>query len=211
MVNSIDPVSAGIVANFARPGGSITGLAGNTGSEFEAKRLQLLKQALPDVSRIAFLGPKNEWEGPQGKAVRDAASTLGITLVHIEHSPNDYASAFAAIKRDRPHALFGARHASNFANRKLIADFANEQRLPGIYHAREIVAAGGLMSYGVSVPDLYHRAAGYVDKILKGAVPGEIPVEQPTKFELVINGKTAKVMGLTISPTVFAIADEIIE
>ena len=183
LVNSIDPVAAGIVA----------------------------KEALPDATRIAFLGPRGEWEGPQGMSVRAMAQKLGVTVVHVEHSPTDYAFAFAAISRDRPHALFGARHAANFANRKLIADFAIEQKLPGIYHVREIVVAGGLMSYGVSVPDLYHRAAGYVDKILRGAKPADLAVEQPTKFEFIINLKTANALGLTIPPTLLASADELIE
>jgi putative ABC transport system substrate-binding protein len=211
MATSVDPVGGGIVASLARPGGNITGLTTNPGPEFGAKQLQLLKEALPDASRVAFLGLANDWESHEGKAVRAAARTLGVTLVHAEHTPIHYADAFALITRDRPDALFVTRNSANYANRQLIADFAVERRMPGMYPYREFVAAGGLMSYGVSVPDLFRRAAGYVDKILKGAKPADLPVEQPTKFELVINLKTAKALRLTIPPALLARADEVIE
>jgi putative tryptophan/tyrosine transport system substrate-binding protein len=211
MAGSTDPVEAGIVASLARPGGNVTGQTFNTGPEFEAKRLQLLNEALPEATRIAFLVIKAEWEGLQGTSVRAAARMLGVTLVHVVHTPTHYADAFALIMRERPHALFVARHGANYANRQLIADFAVEQRLPGMYPYREIVEAGGLMSYGLSLPDLWRRAAEYVDKILKGAKPADLAVEQPTRFELVINGKTAKALGLSIPPLLLAQADEVIE
>ena len=137
--------------------------------------------------------------------------TLGITLVHAEHEPTGYADVFARILRDRPHALFVALTSQAFTHRQLLADFALEHRLPGMYPYRENVEAGGLMSYGSNTTDLYRRAAGHVDKILKGAKPADLAVEQPTKFELVINGKTAKALGLTIPPTLLAFADEVIE
>jgi putative ABC transport system substrate-binding protein len=211
MAVSDDPVEAGIVASLARPGGNITGFTVHPGPEFEAKRLQLLKEALPEATRVALLGLKSNWESPDGKHVRAAAQVLGVTLVHAEHTPTHYAEAFALMTRDRPHALFVARHAANYANRQLILDFAAEHRLPGIYPWRENVEAGGLMSYGLSTPDLFRRAAGHVDKILKGAKPADLPVEQPTRFELVINLKTAKALGFDMPATVLSRADEVIE
>jgi putative ABC transport system substrate-binding protein len=136
---------------------------------------------------------------------------MGVALVHARHTPVHYADAFALITRERPHALFVTRNPANYANRQLIADFAIAHRMPGVYPWREFVEAGGLMSYGASIPDLYRRAAGYVDKILKGVKPADLPVEQPTKFELVINFKTAKALAITIPPALLARADEVIE
>jgi putative tryptophan/tyrosine transport system substrate-binding protein len=211
MANSNDPVAAGIVASFARPGGNITGFTQSTGPEFETKRLQLFREALPSASRIAFLGLKSDWEGPQGAALRAAAQALGVTMVHAEHTPTYFADAFNQLIRDRPDAIFVPRNATAFANRQLIAGFAVEHRIPGMYAYREYVEIGGLMSYGSSVSDLFRRAAGQVDKILKGAKPADLPIEQPTKFELVVNARTAKSLGLTIPPTLLAIADEVIE
>ena len=211
MATSFDPVGAGIVASLARPGGNVTGFTNNAGPEIEAKQLQLLKEAVPDAIRVAVLGVKSDWDSAEGKAIQSAAQTLGVTLIHAEHTPNHYADAFAGITRDRPHALFVARHPANYANRQLIVDFALKRRIPGMYPWREFVEAGGLMSYGVSVSDLFRRAAGYVDKILKGAKPAELPVEQPAKFELVINMKTARELGLTVPQTLFARVDEVIE
>jgi putative tryptophan/tyrosine transport system substrate-binding protein len=205
------PVEAGAVASLARPGGNITGFTANSGPEIEAKQLQLLKQAVPEATRVAFLGLKTDWESIGGKSVRAAAVTLGITLDNTEHEPTGYADVFARILRDRPHALFIARNSPPYTHRQLLADFTLEHRLPGTYPFRENVEAGGLMSYGSSISDLYRRAASHVDKILKGAKPADIPVEQPTKFELVINGKTAKALGITIPPTLLAFATEVIE
>ena len=211
MLAGTNPVEAGIVTSLARPGGNITGFTAHAGPEIEAKRLQLLKEAVPEATRIAYLGLKSDWESPEGELVRAAAPKLGMTLIHAEHPPTNYADAFALITRDRPHALFVARHPANYANRQLIANFAVAQRLPSIYHAGEFVEASGLMSYGASLPDVYRRAAGYVDKILKGARPADLPVEQPTTFDLVINAKTAKTLGLIIPPTLLAFATEVIE
>ena len=211
MATSADPVGDGIVASLARPSGHITGLTTHPGPEFGAKQLQLLKEALPDASRVAFLGLASDWESDDGKAVRVAARTVGVTLAHAAHTPIHYADAFARITQDRPDALFVARNSANYANRQLIADFAGERRMPGMYPVREFVEAGGLMSYGVNVADLFRRAAGYVDKVLKGAMPADLPVEHPTKFELVINLKTAKAIGLTVPATLLARADEVIE
>jgi putative ABC transport system substrate-binding protein len=211
MAGSIDPVGAGVVTSLARPGGNITGFTSNAGPEIEAKRLELFKEVLPDGSRVAFLGLKSDWESPEAEGIRVAARMLGVTLVHAEHTRINYADAFALITRDRAQALFVASQAANYANRQVIVDFALERRIPGIYPWREFVEGGGLMSYGASLPDTFRRAAGYVDKILKGTAPGDLPVEQPTKFELVINVKTAKALGITIPLTLLASADEVIE
>ena len=210
MAASVNPVEARVVASLARPGGNITGLTTNTGPEIEGKRLELLKDALPRISRVAYLGMKTDWEGPFGESVKAAAKALNVTLLHAEHTPNEYAGAFTVIARQRPDALFVASSAPAFAHRRLIVEFAVKNRMPGMYPWREPVEAGGLMSYGVSVSDLFRRAAGYVDKILKGAKPADLPVEQPTKFELVINLKIAKSLGLTIPPSVLVRADEVI-
>jgi ABC-type uncharacterized transport system substrate-binding protein len=211
MALSSGPVEAGLVASLGRPGGNITGLTVNAGPEIEAKRLQMLKEAVPSASRIAFLGDRNDWEEPRGKSVRAAAATLGVSLIYIEHSSTNYADAFVSITRAQPHAFFVARNGLWYANSKLLADFGIEKRLPGMYPFRENVEAGGLMTYVADLPDLYRRAAGYVDKILKGAKAGDLPIEQPTKFELVINLKTAKVLGITVPPSLLARADELIE
>jgi putative ABC transport system substrate-binding protein len=211
MARSDSPVEAGLVASLGRPGGNITGLTTKTGPEIEGKRLELLKDALPKISRVAYLRMKTDWAGPSGKSVKAAAKALNVTLLHAEHTPNEYAGAFAVIARQRPDALLVTDSAPAFAHRRLIVEFAVKNRLPGMYGWRELVEAGGLMSYGVSISDLFRRAAGYVDKILKGAKPADLPVEQPTKFELVINLKTAKALGLTIPPSVLVRADEVIQ
>ena len=211
MATSTDPVGAGIVASLARPGGNVTGFTVNAGPEIEAKRLQLLKEAVPQMSRVAYLGTVSDWESDEAKSIRNAARTLGVTLVHAAHSPTNYADAFALIIRERPHALFVARSPVNYANRRLIAAFAAEHRMPSSSPNRELAEAGGLMSYGASVSDLFRRAAGQVDKILKGVTPANLPVEQPTSFELVINLKTAKALGLEIPPALLISADEVIE
>src|SRR5262245_24668113 len=211
MAISTDPVAAGIVSSLARPAGNVTGFTRHPGPEFEAKRLQLLKEAIPEATRVAFLGFKSEWESPEGASVRAAAPMRGVTLVHIEHTPTNFADAFARITRDRPHALFVARSGAAYANRQLIATFVVDQRMPSIFPFREYVEAGGLMSYGVNLPDLFRRAAGYVDKILRGAAPGDLPIQQPAKFELAINLKAARALGLTVPPALLARADEVIE
>ena len=210
MATSVSPVEAGLVASLARPGGNITGFTTNTGPEIEGKRLELLKDALPRISRVAYMRMKTDWEGPTGESVKAAAKALNVTLLHAEHTPNEYASAFAVIARQRPDALLVTDSAPAFAHRRLIVEFAVKNRLPGMYGWREPVEAGGLMSYGVNISDLFRRAAGYADKILKGANPADLPIEQPTKFELVINLKTAKALGLTIPPSVLVRADEVI-
>ena len=210
MAYSVSPVELGVVQSLSRPGGNITGLTMNVGSENAGKQLQVLKELLPRISRVAFLHSKEqEAEGVQnGEA---AAGELGITLLPAEHTPTDYSNAFAFILRERPDALVVGASAVNVANRHLIVEFAAQRRLPAIYTTREFVNIGGLISYGVDFHDLFRRAAGYVDKILRGANPGDLPVEQPTKFALVINLKTAKALGLDVPDELLALADEVIE
>jgi putative tryptophan/tyrosine transport system substrate-binding protein len=211
MPDSDDPVGAGLVTSLARPGGNITGFMGNTGPEFEAKRLELLKEGFPEAVRIAYLATKDVWQSPAGQHVQEAARMLKVMLIYAEHTPDNYADAFALMIQERPDAFLVSRHGANFVNRQLIADFAVKQRIPGMYPYRDSVIAGGLMSYGVNVVELFRRAAGLVDKILKGANPADIPIERPAKLELVINLKVANAQGLTISPNLLARADEVIE
>ena len=213
MATSGDPVDGGLVQSLARPGGNITGLTLSVGPGVEAKRLELLREMLPRVSRVAYLGSKEnqDWEAPWGKSVRAAAQALGVTLVLAEFSAHQVTDAFTLISRARAEALFVPRTAPTFADRALIVDFTTRARLPSMFAYRESVELGGLMSYGASFVDNLRRAAGYVDKILKGANPADLPVEQPTRFELVINAKTARALGLTIPQSLLLRADEVIE
>ena len=201
----------GLVASLARPGGNVTGVTGTAGPEIEGKRVELLKEALPKIRRVAFLGTKLDWEDPFGESTQAAARALHITLLHALHTPDDYADAFARIARERPDALLVPNTTSNFARRHPIVDFATKNRLPGMYYVRDFTVAGGIMSYWPDFRDHFRRAAYYVDMILKGAKPADLPVEQPTKFELVINLKTAKALGLTIPQSVLGRADEVIQ
>ena len=213
MAVSIDPVGAGLVQSLTRPGGNITGLTNYVGPEIEAKRLELLRETLPGVSRVAYLGSKEDkdWESPWGKTVRTAAQGLGVTLVLAEFPPHEYTHAFTLISRARAGALFVAASPATYNDRALIVDFAARTRLPSSFGNRESVEAGGLMSYGASNRDNYRRAATYVDQILKGAKPGDLPIEQPSRFELVINAKIAKALGVTIPPSLLLRADQVIE
>jgi putative ABC transport system substrate-binding protein len=207
---SPNPVEEGLIQSLARPGGNITGLMIDTGPEFSAKRVQLLKELLPKMSRLAFLHSE-EMPFEFTQRLKSASQELGITLLLAEHTPTGYASAFALIERERPDALLVPSTAANFANRRLIAEFAAKSRLPAMYGRREFVEAGGLIAYGVGVADLFRGLAGYIDRILKGAKPADMPVEQPTKFQLTINLKSAKALGMEIPPLLLAQADEVIE
>ncbi len=206
-----DPVESGLVATLARPGGNITGLTAVAGPEIEGKRMELLKTALPKIRRVAFLGMRTDWDDKFGKSIQAAARLLGVTLLHAVHTPNEYADAFAMIIRERPDAMLVANTPSNFGHLRLIVDFTTKSRLPSMYSRRDYVEAGGFMSYGADVLDLYHRAATFVDKILKGAKPSDLPMEQPTRFELSINLKTAKALGLTIPQSLLLRADQVIK
>ena len=212
MAGSIDPVADGLVTSLARPGGNITGLTGAVGPEIGGKRLELLKEAVPKVSRVAVLSnPANPSSVPYLEATKTAAGSLRVQLQMLEaRGPDELESAFAAMTRERTDALFVLSDGMFFLHRTRIVGFAAKQRLPTTFGGREDVDAGGLMSYAASGSDNFRRAATYVDKILKGAKPGDLPIERPTKFELVINLKTAKALGLTIPPLLLARADEII-
>ena len=213
MASSTNPVGEGLVQSIARPGGNITGLTTVVGPEIEAKRLELLKTMLPSISRIAYLGSKEDkdWESPWGQSVRTAAQVVGVTLVLAEFLPHQFEDPFAQISRDRAEAVFISPSAAAYADRAVIVDFASKARLPSIFYYRESVELGGLISYGANLADVWRRAAGYVDKILKGAKPADLPVEQPTKFELVINLKTAKALGLTVPQGLLNATDEVLE
>lgn len=205
-----DPVALGFVNSLAQPGGNITGLTRTTGAEIEGKRVQLLAEAFPNLRRVTLLGREQDWTSPSGQSMRAAARALGVTVAHAAHTPSDYTEAFSALVRDRPDALFVAENTPNFAHRRRIVEFAAQHRLPSIYYTREFVEAGGLMSYGVDLADLYRRAAVYVDRILKGADPATLPVERPNKFEFVVNLKTARALGVSIPPALLLRADEVI-
>ena len=202
-----DPVAAGLIANLARPGGNLTGLTAATGPEFFGKRLQLLHEIAPRITRAAFLAPRRQLE-----QFRDVARPAGVTVLPVEFEVADkLEEAFVTILRERADALMVAGDGPIYFHARRIVAFAAESRLPAMYGAREGVEAGGLMSYGASVPGNFRAAARLVDKFLKGAKIGDIPAEQPTVFELVINAKTAKTLRLTIPPTLLARADVVIE
>jgi putative ABC transport system substrate-binding protein len=213
MVISTDPVGTGFVASLARPGGNVTGLS-NISPELGGKRLELLREAVPGLSRVAALwNPDVRGAVFDYKETEGAARLMGLELQSVEVSrAEDLDRAFSAVTNQRAQALvLPGANPVGFMNRGKIATFAQRSRLPAMYPTREYVEAGGLMSYGPSLPNLFRHAAIYVDKILKGAKPAEIPVEQPKKFELVINMKTAKALGLTIPPSLLLRADQVIE
>jgi putative ABC transport system substrate-binding protein len=208
----IDPVEAGLVESLARPGGNITGLT-NLSTELVGKRLELLKEAVAKVTRVAVL-----YDPAAPGSLRElketlplAADALGLTIRSWEvRDANGFERTFTALRKERPDGLYVAGGPLMSLNRKRIADFALTSRLPSVYGNQEYVDAGGLMYYGADLADIYRRAARYVDKILKGAKPADLPVEQPTKFEFVVNLKTAKQIGLIIPPNVLARATKII-
>ncbi|WP_407521424.1 ABC transporter substrate-binding protein [Methylobacterium oryzisoli] len=211
MANSSDPVLQGLVADLARPGGNITGFSGNAGPQVEAKRLEFLNEVLPSGSRVGYLGLKIDWNSSAAAGVRTAAERLGMTIIHVEHTPLGYDDAFDLSVREKLHGLFVARNPWNFSNRRAITGFATHRRIAAVYPTREFAEVAGLICYGPSLTDLYRRAAGHADRILKGAKPSELPVEQPIKYEFLINLKTAQEMDLKIPEHLLAQADEIIE
>ena len=211
MATSGDPVAEGFVASLARPGGNITGLTIIYGPEVESKRLQLLKEAIPRISRVSFLTYSYHWK-LVGHATQERVRPLGLTLLPAEvNSPEEYADAFAAMVRQRAGAVLVPAIGPHFALRRQIVELAAKSRLPAMYGYREAVEAGGLMSYGVDLVENFRHAARYVDKILKGARPADLPVEQPRKFEFVINLRTATALGLKIPQSVLIRADEVIQ
>ena len=211
MAQDSDPVGSGFVASLARPGGNITGLS-NFSPELSGKRLELLKEIVPKLSRVAVLGTSPSPNNAQ--RLRDvdlAAATFGVKLQSLDVlDPKDIDAAFRAATKGRVDAVLVQASPVVNSHRRQVVELAAKNRLPAIYYRRDFVEEGGLMTYGVSFTDLDRRAATYVDKILKGAKPADLPVEQPTKFELLINLKTAKQIGLTIPPNVLARADRVI-
>jgi putative tryptophan/tyrosine transport system substrate-binding protein len=212
MTNEGDPVGTGIVSSLARPGGNITGLT-PLAPGLNEKRVELLKETLPRLSYVFVLRvPGNPSSAVALKETKVAARSLGIKLqIQEVKEANDLNRAFEAITKTRSDALTVIAGPFGFANRKRIVEFVANNRLPAIYYRREFVEAGGLMSYDANPNDLARRAATYVDKILKGAKPGDLPIEQPMKFEFIINLKAAKQIGLTIPPNVLARADKVIK
>ncbi len=207
MTVSGDPIGAGYVASLARPGGNITGLS-NLTPQLAGKRLELLKEVVPGVSRVAVLGPPSH---PDWLELPEATRALGVQLLALKvQRTEEFWRAFEAATRERADGLVVLPAPTTNRYQRRIVDLAAQHRLPAMYPLKEYVQVGGLMAYGPSIPDLYRRAATYVDKILKGIKPADLPVEQPMKFELVINLPTAQALGLTIPPTLLFQADEVI-
>jgi putative ABC transport system substrate-binding protein len=209
---SADPVGTGLAASVARPGGNLTGFSYMT-PELSGKRLELLKETVPGLSRVAILwNPDNLHEPPAVKQLELAAGTLAVQLQSFEvRAPGELEAAFTAIGRARADALIVFENPVHVGHRRVIADFAAKSRLPTMFEIRSFVEAGGLIAYGPPLVDMWRLAATYVDRILKGAKPADLPIQQPTKFELVINLKTARALGLTIPPSLLLRADHVIE
>jgi putative tryptophan/tyrosine transport system substrate-binding protein len=212
MVAVGDPVASGLVPSLTRPGGNITGLT-SISEEIEGKRLELLREVAPNVAHVAALGNfGNASQKKAFEALRAAAAVLRIKLRSLDvRTADQLDEAFDVMVRERPEALLVFADRVFLHNRVRIMDFATKHRLPGVHAYRELVEVGGLMSYGPSYAGMHRRAAYYIDRILKGAKPGDLPVERPKTFELIVNLKTAKALGLTIPPSVLARADEVIQ
>jgi putative ABC transport system substrate-binding protein len=213
MTNSAEPVSAGLVASLARPGGNVTGFSSEPGDEINGKRLEFLKDTLPNLSRVGILwNPDFVPNQDRLTSVREATQALGLTFVPAEaRGPDALEQAFATMVRERAQVLIVLSDGVLFNHCGPIGVMAVRNRLPAISAVREYAEAGFLLSYGIDLPDQFRRSAAFVDKIFKGAKPGDLPVERPTKFELVVNLKTATALGLTVPPSVLARADEVIE
>jgi len=208
---NLDPVALGLVSSLARPGGNVTGVLIAPEGTLAAKRLELLKLAVPRARRLAFLAPASDPAfRAQAQETSAAAASLGVELMLTEVRDGDYPRAFAAIAAQGPGGLLVGAHTYFVRDRAQIIELAARHRLPAMYEWREQVEDGGLMAYGTSLNGLYRRVASYVDRILKGARPGDLPLEQPTKFELAINQKTAKALGLTIPQSLLLRADEVV-
>jgi putative ABC transport system substrate-binding protein len=213
MFTQVDPVTTGFVTSLARPGGNVTGVLIAAEGTLAGKRLALLKEAVPQASRIGVLSLDDIGARVQLQEAQPAAAALGVQLVPVEVRGSDYDQAFSTLMAQRPGALFVLAHSffANASSRKRIIELAARHRLPAIYEWREHAEDGGLMAYGGNQWELVRRAATYVDRILKGARPGDLPVEQATKFELVVNFRTARRLGLTIPSSVLGQADQLID
>jgi ABC-type uncharacterized transport system substrate-binding protein len=210
----LDPLKAGLVTSLARPGGNLTGITLDAGIEIWGKRLQMLKEAIPSMAKVAFLGMREGWEGSSGQVLQEVGGRLGISLDFMlpqQGTPSEIGRVFAVMQQQRPDAVLVSGEGDLYARRKLIAELAEKNRLPAMCPYRDYVEAGGLMAYAVDLAELLRRMADDVHQILKGAKPGDIPIYQATKFELLINLKTAKELGLTLPPALLTLAAEIIE
>jgi putative ABC transport system substrate-binding protein len=213
VMTGVDPVGTGLVASLARPGGNVTGLAVDTGGEILGKRFELLKETLPNLSRLGILfNPDVAFTRTRRTSMAETARTLGLTTIPVEARGLDaLEQAFATMVRERAQAFVMQGDSVLFEYRGQIAEMALRNRLPAASLQRELAEAGFLLTYGADAPDLYRRLAGFVDKIFRGAKPADLPVEQPTKFELVINLKTAKALGVEVPTSLLLRADEVIE
>jgi putative tryptophan/tyrosine transport system substrate-binding protein len=210
----LDPLKAGLVTSLARPGGNLTGITLDAGIEIWGKRLEMLKEAVPSTARAAFLGMRDGWDESFGQVLRDAGSRLGISLTWMlpqAGTPSEIERVFVAMGEQRPDAVLVSGEGDLYANRQLIAELAHKHRLPVMCPYRDYVDAGALMAYTVDLAELLRRLANDVHQILNGAKPGDIPIYQPIKFELLINLKTANALGLTLPPSLLSRADEMIE
>ena len=210
----LDPLKAGLVSSLGRPGGNLTGITLDAGIEIWGKRLEMLKEAIPSTAKVAFLGMREGWEGSSEQVLRDAAGALGISLILMlpqKGTPSEIERVFAAMEQQRPDAVLVSGEGDLYANRQLIAELAEKHRLPVMCPYRDYVEAGALMAYAVDLAELLRRMADDVHQILKGAKPGDIPIYQPTKFELLLNLKTAKALGLTLPHALLARAAEVIQ
>jgi len=204
-------VDRSVVASLARPGAMVTGIAGDVGTGIQVKRLELLAALLPKGARIAYIGTRRNWESDGGKATRDAAQRLGLEMFLAEGSAGKHEAAFAAVRRERPLALFVASGPESYARRQAIGEFAAGAGVASSCAGTEFLAHGCLMSYSPDISAYFRDLAGYVDRILKGAKPGELPIEQPTRFEFVINLKVAKALGIAIPQSLLLRAERVIE
>jgi len=210
-----DPVGFGFAASMSRPGGNVTGLSSDTGIDLVGKYLELLKELTPTASRLAFLAAKEVWEGPYARALFDAAEMKGIVIISARlESPiteAEYRRFFEACASEQAHAVLVAETPENFAHRSLLLELARDYRLVGMYPTPDFARSGGVIAYGRDITHPMRRMAHYVNQIIKGAKPGDLPFEQPTRLRLVINLEAAKALNLTIPPTLLARADEVIE
>jgi putative tryptophan/tyrosine transport system substrate-binding protein len=210
-----DPIAQGLVQSLARPGGNITGVSSDAGIAIWGKRVEMLRETVPQAIRFGVLASEIFWGIAGGAAIREAARQTSVSLVGARLKGDiqepEYRRVFESIKQEGAQGLLVADHPENFRNRKLIAELTERASLPAVYADRAYVEVGGLMSYGIDLVDVARRIAGYTDTILKGTKPGDIPVYQPTKFNTAINLRTARTLGLTLSPGLLAQADEVVE
>jgi len=211
IAGAADPVAEGLVSSLAHPDANVTGVSALPGRGLEGKRLQLLQQAIPGITRVAVVSDSTSRLDPT--PLQNAARELGITLIFSgeTESPEEFRDTFAEMVRERADAVYAPETPINVRQRRLIVELALEHRIPAIYGSREYVEAGGLMSYGPNFSELFRRVAIYTDRILKGATPGDLPVEQPMHFELVVNNKAAKFLGLSFPGLILIRADEVIQ